>query len=54
MEIGNVPPKTEVTITISIMQELEISMNTFYKLQVFSTISPRYINDYEELLKKKK
>lgn len=44
LEIGNIPPATEFTITISLLQEMSISLNTFYKIQVPSTISPRYMN----------
>ena len=34
-----------MTISISILQELVLSINMVYKRQVFSTISPRYMND---------
>ena len=44
LEIGNIPPKTEFVVTISFLQEMTISLNTFYKLQIPSTISPRYTN----------
>lgn len=50
LEIGNIPPQTEFTITIFMLQEMQISLNTFYKLQIPSTISPRYMqrSDYNE------
>lgn len=51
LEIGNIPPKTEFTVSISLLQEMSISMNTFYKLQVPSTISPRFINSVEGVKK---
>lgn len=44
LEIGNIPPRTKVSITISLVQELSLGMNMFYQLQVPSTISPRYMN----------
>jgi Ca-activated chloride channel family protein len=43
-QIGNIPPRTELTVTVSMLQELQISLNTFYRLLIPSTISPRYIN----------
>jgi hypothetical protein len=43
-QIGNIPPRTELTVTVSMLQELQVSLNTFYRLLVPSTISPRYIN----------
>ena len=44
MQIGNIPPKSRVKITIAFIQELTLSVNTFYSLQVPSTISPRFMN----------
>lgn len=44
LEIGNIPPRTKVTVTISFVQEMTLGMNLFYQLQVPSTISPRYMN----------
>ena len=43
-EIGNIPPQSDFTVTISMLQEMKISLNTFYKLYIPSTISPRYMN----------
>ena len=43
MEIGNVPPGEELMIEISVMQELELTQNTFYRLYVPSRIVPRYV-----------
>ena len=54
LEIGNIPPKTEFVIYISFMQEMTLSMNTFYKTQIPSTISPRYACNYFEMLEKEK
>lgn len=31
LEIGNIPPKTEFVVTVSFLQEMAVSMNTFYK-----------------------
>lgn len=44
LRIGNVAPLGEVKVEISYMQELTITYNTFYKLQILGTISPRYMN----------
>lgn len=44
MNIGNIPPETKVVITISFVQEMTLSVNTFYRIQIPSTISPRYMN----------
>ena len=52
MEIGNIPPKTELTVVISFMQEVSISLNTFYKIQIPSNISPRYSSTLFERLEK--
>ena len=51
LEIGNIPPKTEFVVTVSFLQEMSISLNTFYKLQIPSTISPRYANKVEGVAK---
>ena len=52
LEIGNIPPKSEFTVSISFMQEMRMSLNTFYKVQVPSTISPRYTSHAFEQLEK--
>lgn len=44
MEIGNIPPQTAVTVTVSFVQEMTLSVSTFYRIQILSTISPRYAN----------
>ena len=55
LEIGNIPPKSDFTVSISFMQEMKMSLNTFYKVQVPSTISPRYsAHAFERLEKDKK
>ena len=54
LEIGNIPPKSEFTVCISFMQEMRMSLNTFYKVQVPSTISPRYTSHAFEKLEKDK
>ena len=54
LEIGNIPPNTEFTLYISFIQEMHLSMNTFYRIQIPSTISPRYASNYFEMLEKDK
>ena len=49
-EIGNIPPKTEFQVKVSMLQEMSISLNTFYKLIVPGSISPRYMNRVDGLL----
>ena len=44
-EIGNIPPLTQFTVLISFVQELQISQNTFYRVLVPSTISPRFVHE---------
>ena len=48
LEIGNVPPKSKFIITISFLQEMSIAQSIFYKLQIPSTISPRYTNKFPQ------
>lgn len=52
LEIGNIPPHTDFTINISFMQEMSISLNTFYKIQIPSTISPRYTDSIYHAIEK--
>lgn len=47
IKIGNLSKKAVVEIRIEYLQELEVEMNVFWKLQVYSTITPRYVNDSE-------
>lgn len=51
LQLGNIPPHTHFTLTISFMQELSISLNTFYKLHLPSSISPRYTDSIHHVLK---
>lgn len=44
MNIGNIPPKTKLTITIKFVQEMTLSINSFYRAQISSSICPRYMN----------
>lgn len=44
LRIGNVAPQAEVKVEISYLHELALSFNTFYRLQILGTISPRYMN----------
>ena len=40
--IGNIPPNTDISITYSYIQKLEVEMNKFWCFRLFSTITPRY------------
>lgn len=51
IEIGNIPPKTDFVVTISLLQEMKIGLNTFYQILVPSTISPRYMNQVGGVVK---
>ena len=42
--MGNVPPKENVKIELIYLQELSLSVNTFYQLHMTGTITPRYFN----------
>jgi len=48
--IGNIPPKTEVSITYSYIQKLDIALNKFWCFRLFSTITPRYNGDIASYL----
>ena len=43
LRVGNIPPREEVTVEISYLQELSLSCNTFYQLQLIGKVSPRYL-----------
>ena len=43
LRVGNIPPREEVTVEISFLQELSLSCNTFYQLQLIGKVSPRYL-----------
>lgn len=51
MSIGNIPPKTQFKVTIAFLREMAIGMNSFYRLVVPSTISPRYLKKVENAAK---
>ena len=51
IEIGNIPPKTKFVVTISLLQEMKVGMSTFYQLKIPSTISPRYMNQVDGVVK---
>ena len=42
VDIGNIPPNTDISITFSYIQKLEVEMNKFWCFRLFSTITPRY------------
>jgi len=48
--IGNIPPKTEVSITYSYIHKLDIALNKFWCFRLFSTITPRYNGDIASYL----
>ena len=45
IEIGNIPPKTEVKIIFTYAEELETSMNKFWRFKIPSSITPRYCSE---------
>jgi hypothetical protein len=44
--IGNIPPQQEIKIKFVYVEELEVSVNQFWKFRLPSTISPRYCNEH--------
>jgi hypothetical protein len=44
MRIGNVKGNEKVEIRITLLQMLDVSLNTFWQLRLPGTISPRYLN----------
>lgn len=50
LKIGNVPPKGKVTLTIQMLQHLEVSLNMFWRLSVQSHVWPRYVNDSKGII----
>ena len=44
LKVGNLPPKESVKVELVYLQELTLSLNTFYQLHMVGTISPRYMN----------
>jgi len=49
--IGNIPPKTEISIVYSYIEKLETSLNKFWCFRLFSTITPRYNGNLNDLMK---
>jgi len=49
--IGNIPPKTEISITYSYIQKLEVSLNKFWCFRLFSCITPRYNGNLSDYVK---
>ena len=41
LSIGNVNPKSTITIRLDWLEELEISLNKFWRFVLYSTITPR-------------
>lgn len=48
--IGNIPSNTEVSITYSYIEKLEVSLNKFWCFRLFSCITPRYIGNLADYL----
>jgi hypothetical protein len=48
IDIGNIPPLNAIKITFVYSEELEVSVNKFWKYKIPSTITPRYCNDTSE------
>ena len=44
LKIGNVPPQQKVSIEISYLQELKLSCNTFYKLEIEKSVFPKFVD----------
>ena len=49
--IGNIPPETTIAITYSYIQKLEVVANKFLCFRLFSTITPRYNGNFQDVLK---
>lgn len=49
IDIGNILPHTNIKIRFIYSEELEVSVNKFWKYKVPSTITPRYCNDRSDL-----
>ena len=42
INIGNLPPKTSITITFEYIEMLSVCLNKFWKFSLPSTLTPRY------------
>lgn len=42
VQVGNIPPLTEIEIEFSYLERVEVSMNKFNKFTIYSTLTPRY------------
>ena len=45
LSIGNINPQSMLTIRFVWLEELEISMNKFWRFAILSTLTPRYTSD---------
>lgn len=45
IDIGNIEPHSTIKIRFIYCEELEVSVNKFWKFKIPSTITPRYCND---------
>jgi len=50
VSVGNIPPQTEISIVYSYIQKLETSLSKFWCFRLFSTITPRYNGNINEIL----
>ena len=50
VSVGNIPPQTEISIVYSYIQKLEVSLSKFWCFRLFSTITPRYNGNINEIL----
>lgn len=48
--VGNVPPKENVTISISYLQELELVTGALYSLKILGETFPTYIKQNRKML----
>ena len=49
--IGNIPSKSPISVTYSYVEKLTVSLNKFWCFRLFSSITPRYNGNLNDLLK---
>ena len=49
--IGNIPPMSPISITYSYVEKLTVTLNKFWCFRLFSSITPRYNGNLNDLLK---
>ena len=45
IDIGNIRAKSSIKIIFTYVEELDASVNKFWKFKIPATIAPRYCND---------